>query len=88
MILTLQSFIENSIIPMAMFDWDMRYLAVSQSWIDTYEETDDVIGKSHYDLIPDLPEKWKAAHRDGLNGKTSHSDQEADLPPKGGPVEC
>ena len=77
MTLTLQSFIENSIIPLAMFDRDMRYLAVSQSWIDTYEETDDVVGKLHYDLIPDLPEKWKAAHRDGLNGKTSHSNEEA-----------
>lgn len=76
MTITLMSFINNSIIPVAMFDRDMIYLAASQSWVETYENNDDIIGKLHYDMFPDLPEKWKVAHRDGLNGKSSHSDQE------------
>lgn len=62
----------------AIFDTDMRYIAVSDRW---YTETkidpqEDLIGKIHYDVVPDIPLKWKLLHQRCLNGEHLKCDED------------
>lgn len=73
----LQLFIEHAPAALAMFDREMRYLAISKRWRETYRIDDaDILGKLHYDVIPDIPKAWRERHRRGLAGEASHSDED------------
>jgi PAS domain S-box-containing protein len=63
--------IKNAPVAMAMFDKQMRYLAYSQKWIKDYnlDEKLKLIGRSHYEIFPDLLDRWKAEHQRGLQGE-------------------
>lgn len=66
----LQALIKNAPTALAMFDPEMRYLAASRRWLDDYSlDNREVIGKSHYELFPNLPEEWKAVHASALRGE-------------------
>lgn len=66
----LQAFIESAPVCMAMFDQELRYLAASRRWVETYDRgRDDLRGFSLYELHPDLPSRWIEAHRRGLSGE-------------------
>ncbi|HEY9612124.1 PAS domain S-box protein [Allocoleopsis sp.] len=57
-------------IAMAMFDTQMRYQAYSQTWITVQGlEGQSILGRSHYEIFPDLPERWKAEHQRALQGE-------------------
>jgi PAS domain S-box-containing protein len=63
--------------PVAIFDMNMRYLFVSQSMLDYYKMEADVIGKSYYEVFPEIDEKWKKIHQRALQGETLSSKGEA-----------
>ena len=72
----LQLFIEHAPAGLAMFDREMRYLAASRRWMQYYGLPEgEFIGRSHYDLVPDLPESWKANHRRGMAGESLSGDE-------------
>ncbi|MDR3727188.1 MAG: PAS domain S-box protein [Terracidiphilus sp.] len=73
----LRLFIEHAPAALAMFDREMRYLVVSRRWIEEYSLSgQDIIGKCHYEVVPDIPERWKEMHRRGLAGETVYSDED------------
>jgi PAS domain S-box-containing protein len=73
----LRLFIEHTPAAIAMFDRQMRYLAVSRRWMTDYGLTDrDIIGQSHYDIFPEIPERWKAVHRRALAGEVVCADED------------
>lgn len=73
----LKAFVEHVPAGVAMLDRDMRYLQVSERWCADYGvESSELIGKSHYDIFPDMPEHWRDVHRRGLAGETIRSDED------------
>jgi PAS domain S-box-containing protein len=71
----LLSMIREAPLSIAIFDLGMKYLAVSQRWVVEYGRGHtELIGKSHYEIHPDVPEQWKEAHQRGLSGETLKND--------------
>jgi PAS domain S-box-containing protein len=74
----LQAFITHSPAAVAMFDNDMKYIAVSQKWMEDYKlQGMQVIGISHYELFPNLSKERKERHRMVLNGAVQHKNEDS-----------
>lgn len=66
----LQLLIDHAPASLAMFDNDMRYLEVSRRWRDDYGLGDaPLVGVSHYQIFPEIPERWREVHRRALAGE-------------------
>ena len=73
----LRLFIEHAPVALAMFDRELRYLAVSRRWMDDYHlGKRPIIGQSHYDVFPDIPERWKVVHQRGLAGEVVRMEED------------
>jgi PAS domain S-box-containing protein len=73
----LRLFVEHSPAAIAMLDQHMRYIVVSHRWLTDYGLPErDIVGQSHYELFPDLPDHWKKAHRRCLEGAIERNDAE------------
>ncbi|MHB1179497.1 MAG: PAS domain S-box protein, partial [Daejeonella sp.] len=54
----------------AVVDLEMRYIAASRKWVEDYNLLHEkLIGRSHYDLFPEIGAEWKAIHAECLKGK-------------------
>jgi len=75
--LRIRMFIEKAPVAIVMLDKQMRYLSASRRWrIDFGLEKQDILGRSHYDLFPEIPERWREVHRKCLAGATEKSDED------------
>ena len=64
----LQRFFQQLPIAMAMFDMDMSYIAASASWLDLNQlGQQDLIGRSHDEVMPYLPNEWRKQSRLALD---------------------
>ena len=74
----LRTFVEHAPAAVAMFDHQMRYLVASRQWYTDYHiRYPDIIGMTHYEVFPEIPERWKEDHRNCLAGAIIRA--EADL---------
>jgi PAS domain S-box-containing protein len=70
-------FVERAPAPMAMLDREMRYVAASRRWREIYRLGDQpLVGRSHYDLFPEIPDAWRALHRRCLAGELLREDND------------
>lgn len=70
-------FIAHTAASVAMFDTSMRYMIVSNRWLKDYNiEGLDVIGRSHYEVFPEISAEWKELHQRGLAGEELHCDED------------
>ena len=81
----LRLFIAHAPMGIAMFDREMRYVAASDRWRQNHGFEGDVAGLCHYDLLPDMPESWREAHRRGLAGERLKQDEDFFVRPDGTP---
>ena len=73
----LRLFIDHAPVVLAMLDREMRYIAVSRRLLTDYDlEETDIIGKLHYDVFPEIPERWKEIHRRSLEGEVFRSEED------------
>jgi PAS domain S-box-containing protein len=83
----LRLFIEHAPAAIAMLDTEMRYLRHSQRWLTDYHlEGQNLIGRSHYELFPDIPERWKEVHRRVVSGAIEYCSEDQ-FPRTSGKVE-
>ncbi|MTJ11142.1 PAS domain S-box protein [Anabaena sp. UHCC 0187] len=54
----------------AMLDRNMHYVIASQRWINDYqlESIASIIGKSHYQIFPEITDRWRQIHQRCLAG--------------------
>ncbi|MEM6490524.1 MAG: ATP-binding protein [Pseudomonadota bacterium] len=70
-------FIQSLPVAAAMFDREMRYLAHSDQWVEDYRlHGVDLIGRSHYDVFPEIPERWREIHQRNLRGEQLSMDDD------------
>jgi PAS domain S-box-containing protein len=73
----LKNFVKNVPAGVAMLDRDMLYLQVSERFCSDYAiDSSQVLGRSHYELFPDIPDRWKEIHRRALQGETLRADED------------
>ena len=73
----LELFIEHAPAAMAMFDKDMRHIAASRRFLEMYGlEMRDILGRLHYEIFPELPERLREVHARCLAGAEMREDNE------------
>ena len=75
----LKLFVETSPASRAIFDTKMRYLAVSRRFVEDFHlhaAASDLIGQNLYEVVPDIPERWKAVHERCLSGSVERSEND------------
>ncbi|WP_051638180.1 PAS domain-containing sensor histidine kinase [Maribacter sp. Hel_I_7] len=71
-----QIFIEQTPTAIAMLDVNMVYLAASKRWIKDFKlEDEGIVGRSHYDIFPEIGDDWKEKHKECLNGAIDICDE-------------
>ncbi|WP_157369601.1 PAS domain-containing sensor histidine kinase [Zavarzinella formosa] len=65
----LNLFVKHAPAAIAMLDTEMRYVLASDRWLTDYHlHGREIIGRSHYDVFPDIPDRWREIHRRVLTG--------------------
>ncbi|MFW5757858.1 MAG: PAS domain S-box protein, partial [Bacteroidota bacterium] len=61
----------------AIHDKELNYLFVSDKYLKDYKIKDhNIIGKHHYEVFPNLPEKWRKVHQKVLKGMVLSNDED------------
>ncbi|MFP4054373.1 MAG: PAS domain S-box protein [Phycisphaerae bacterium] len=69
----------------AVLDRDLRYTFVSERFLKEYGVAgQDVIGRGHYEVFPEMPQRWRDVHRRCLAGVIERSEEDFFVRPDGG----
>jgi PAS domain S-box-containing protein len=61
----------------AVYDENLRYVFVSERYLDDYKLQDrNIIGKHHYEVFPEMPERWKQVHQRVLAGAVERAGED------------
>jgi PAS domain S-box-containing protein len=69
--------LEHTPAAIAMFDRDMKYQLVSRRFLENYNlDYANIIGKSHYEVFPELPTHWQEIHQRCLQGTSEQCEED------------
>lgn len=69
--------IEHNNSAIAVHDKDMKYLFVSQKYLEQFDVKDKhLIGKHHYELFPEIPNRWREVHKRAMQGEIITGDRD------------
>ncbi len=61
----------------AVFDERLRYMYVSDRYLKEYNVIEkDIIGRHHYEVFPEIPERWREIHKRALEGEILRNDDD------------
>ena len=61
----------------AVFDTELRYIFASDRYLRDYGIEDwDIVGRQHYEIFPETPQRWREIHRRVLAGEVRGSDRD------------
>ena len=72
----LTAFVKHAPAAVAMFDTQVRYVAYSNRWLEDYHLKDNILGRSHYEVFPNISDEWKAIHARVLKGAVEKKDED------------
>ncbi len=68
----------------AVYDRGLRYIAVSDRYLRDYGvKEEDIIGRHHYEVFPEMPQRWKEVHQRCLAGAIERNDDDSFERPDG-----
>ncbi|OLP16705.1 hypothetical protein BST81_19905 [Leptolyngbya sp. 'hensonii'] len=75
---TLKLFVKYAPAGIAMLDRNLCYVMASQRWIEDYQLGSilSVVGRSHYDIFPEIPERWQQIHQRCLAGAIERCEED------------
>lgn len=74
----LRLFVEHSPAAIAMFDNDMKYIVASRRFLADYNLGDqNIIGRSHYEVFPEMTDRLRDIHRRCLAGAVEKSEEDS-----------
>jgi len=69
--------VENAPLAMAMFDHEMRYLVANRRWLKEFRlESLHVLGRSQFDVFPDLHQSWRQIYDRCLQGHIERCEED------------
>jgi len=69
--------ISNARSAIAIHDRDLKYIYVSKRYLKDYKvQEKNVIGRHHYEVFPDLPQKWRDVHQRSLAGEVLSAEED------------
>ncbi|WPQ60230.1 PAS domain S-box protein [Chitinophaga sancti] len=75
--LRLSTFVEHAPAAVAMFDKEMRYIAVSRRWLEEFRiQGQSVLGISHYEVFPNISDRWKEIHASAQSGEVLREEKD------------
>ncbi len=73
----LRIFVENAPVGVAMLDRELRYISYSRRWLTDYGLGEQyLVGRSHYEVFPEITDRWKEIHRRCLTGESELCEQD------------
>jgi len=73
----LRIFVRNAPAAVAMLDRDLRYLLYSERWCLDYRLGEgDLTGLHHYEVFPEVPERWREVLQRGLAGEVLRAQED------------
>lgn len=69
--------IEHNRSAVAIHDRELHYLYVSKQYLEQFNvREENIIGKHHYDVFSDLPQKWREVHKRALAGEVVNAEDD------------
>jgi len=74
---TMRYIIKHDPNAIAVYDRNLRYIAVSVRYLQDYNVKEaDIIGRHHYEVFPEMPQRWKDVHQRCLAGAIERNDDD------------